>query len=90
MNLLSAREAAGLLHLNVKRVQQLAREGRLPATRVGRKWLFPEAELERMLRGKRGVPAGGWPSEWKYFAKTTITRDGKALIEQTTDPIPFE
>jgi molybdopterin-binding protein len=51
MNLLSAREAAGLLHLHVKRIQQMAREGRLPATRVGRKWLFPEAELERMLRG---------------------------------------
>jgi hypothetical protein len=40
--------------------------------------------------GKRGVPAGGWPSEWKYFAKVTITRDGKTLIEQATDPIPFE
>jgi hypothetical protein len=40
--------------------------------------------------GKRGVPAGGWPSEWKYFAKVTITRDGKPLVEQATDPIPFE
>jgi hypothetical protein len=40
--------------------------------------------------GKRGVPAGGWPSEWKYSAKVTINRDGKTLIEQATDPIPFE
>ena len=40
--------------------------------------------------GKRGVPAGGWPSEWIYFAKVKITRDGKTLIEQATDPIPFE
>jgi hypothetical protein len=40
--------------------------------------------------GKRGVPAGGWPSEWKYFAKVTITRDRKTLVEQATDPIPFE
>jgi hypothetical protein len=40
--------------------------------------------------GKRGVPAGGWPSEWSYFAKVTITRDGKTLVEQQTDPIPFE
>ena len=40
--------------------------------------------------GKRGVPAGGWPSEWKYFAKVTITRDGKTIIEQATEPIPFE
>jgi hypothetical protein len=40
--------------------------------------------------GKRGVPAGGWPSEWSYLAKVKITRDGKALIEQATTPIPFE
>jgi hypothetical protein len=40
--------------------------------------------------GKRGVPAGGWPSEWSYFAKLKITRDGKTLIEQATTPMPFE
>ena len=40
--------------------------------------------------GKRGVPAGGWPSEWTYSAKLKITRDGKVLIEQATDPIAFE
>jgi hypothetical protein len=40
--------------------------------------------------GKRGVPSGGWPSEWKYFAKVTISRDGKTIVEQATDPTPFE
>ena len=40
MDLLSAGEAADLLHLNVKRVQALARAGRLPGRRIGRKWLF--------------------------------------------------
>ena len=39
--------------------------------------------------GKRGVPAGGWP-EGAYHAKVTITRDGKPLIEQSSQPIPFE
>ncbi len=39
--------------------------------------------------GKRGVPAGGWP-EGSYRAALKITRDGKTLIEQTTDPIPFD
>ena len=39
--------------------------------------------------GKRGVPAGGWP-EGEYHAALKITRDGKALIEQTTNPIPFD
>ncbi|HEU0018250.1 MAG TPA: hypothetical protein VFQ31_07860 [Methyloceanibacter sp.] len=39
--------------------------------------------------GKRGVPAGGWP-EGNYSAKATITRDGKALIEQSSKPVAFE
>jgi uncharacterized membrane protein len=39
--------------------------------------------------GKRGVPAGGWP-EGSYHAKLTITRDGKTLIDQSSQPIAFE
>src|SRR5260221_10263998 len=42
-------EAAGLLQLHPKRVQALARAGRLPAARVGRKWLFRRADLEGLL-----------------------------------------
>jgi len=52
--------------------------------------LADDKALLLLQAGKRGVPAGGWPAEWKYFAKVTITRDGKTLIEQATDPIPFE
>ena len=40
--------------------------------------------------GKRGVPAGGWPQEWKYSASVKVTRDGKTLLEQKSDPIPFQ
>ena len=53
MQTLNADEAAALLHLNVKRVQGLAREGKLPAARVGRKWLFRRDDLEALL----GAPA---------------------------------
>ena len=49
MALLSAEQAATHLHLNVKRVQALARAGRLPGRRVGRKWLFDERDLEAAL-----------------------------------------
>src|SRR6185295_19514081 len=56
MKTLSAEEAAGLLHLNVKRVQSLARSGKLPAVRVGRKWLFPEDQITSLL-GCPVVPA---------------------------------
>lgn len=35
----------------MKRVQALARAGKLPATRVGRKWLFPRKKVEALLGG---------------------------------------
>src|SRR5262249_1976471 len=49
--LLTATEAAHVLHLHVKRVQALARARRLPGVRVGRKWLFPQRQLEAMIQG---------------------------------------
>jgi len=49
MALLSAEQAATYLHLNVKRIQALARAGRLPGRRVGRRWLFDERDLEAAL-----------------------------------------
>lgn len=82
MNLLDARQAAGLLHLNVKRVQQLAREGRLPATRVGRKWLFPESDLAALLgAGRSDEPApsrsGGLSARNRLAGRVTaLTFDG--------------
>lgn len=57
MDTLSVAEAAALLHLNPKRVQFLARSGRLPAARLGRKWLFPRHQLEAMLGPVSGAPA---------------------------------
>jgi hypothetical protein len=42
-----------------------------------------------LLAGKGGVPAGGWP-EGEYQASVKITRDGATLVEQQTDPIPFD
>ena len=61
MELLSTEEAAGYLRLNVKRVQALARAGRLPGRRVGRKWLFDRRDLDRLLGlGARATePAAG-------------------------------
>ena len=49
MDTLSVTEVASLLHLNPKRVQSLARDGKLPATRVGRRWLFPRPRIEALL-----------------------------------------
>jgi molybdate transport system regulatory protein len=56
MEFLSAEQAAARLHLNVKRVQALARAGKLPGRRVGRRWLFDPRELDAALG--RPSPAG--------------------------------
>jgi molybdate transport system regulatory protein len=49
MELLSTQDASRYLHLNTKRIQALARAGRLPGRRVGRKWLFDRRDLDRLL-----------------------------------------
>jgi molybdopterin-binding protein len=59
MALLSVEQAASYLHLNIKRVQALARAGRLPGRRVGRRWLFDQRELDSALgRQSENEPAG--------------------------------
>ena len=59
MGLLSADQAASFLHLNVKRFQALARAGRLPGRRVGRRWLFDERDLDSALGRSAPVELGG-------------------------------
>jgi molybdopterin-binding protein len=44
-DLLTAQEVAALLHMHVKRVQLLARQGKLPTVRLGRRWLFPRDQI---------------------------------------------
>ena len=53
--MLTVKEAAELLHLHVKRVQALARIGKLPAVRHGRKWLFPRQRLMQSLHGENAT-----------------------------------
>lgn len=60
MELLSTEEAAAYLHLNPKRIQALARAGKLPGRRIGRKWLFDRRELEAVLgRPEKGERSSG-------------------------------
>jgi molybdate transport system regulatory protein len=59
MDMLSAEEAASYLHLNVKRVQALARAGKLPGRRVGRRWLFDPRELDAALGGAPTASSAG-------------------------------
>jgi len=45
-NLLTLREAAGVLRLSLKTVQRLVRSGRLPASKLASRWRVSEADVE--------------------------------------------
>jgi molybdate transport system regulatory protein len=68
MRTLSSEEAASLLHLNVKQVQNLARSGKIPAVRVGRKWLFHHDQIEKLL----GVSATHAPGTLEISARNRL------------------
>lgn len=84
MQLLSAAETARILHLNVKRVQALARAGRLPATRVGRKWLFPRNRIEALLgaESQDGLVRGVELSARNQLRGTVLRIDGDGVLSE--------
>ncbi len=80
--LLTTDQAAKILRLHVKRVQALARAGRLPATRIGRKWLFPREQLEARL-GRRDTPRAHVEISGRNQLHGTVTevRRGDVMAE---------
>lgn len=56
--MLTTQQAADLLRMHVKSVQSMARRGKIPGVRVGRKWLFSRAALLSRL----GALAHGAPT----------------------------
>jgi excisionase family DNA binding protein len=50
-DVMTAGEVAELLHLPVSTVYHLARQGSLPASRLGRTWRFLRPRIEELLRG---------------------------------------
>jgi excisionase family DNA binding protein len=46
---LTVAEVADLLRINKSTVYRMAKQGRLPATRVGRQWRFRKSVLDRLL-----------------------------------------
>jgi excisionase family DNA binding protein len=47
--ILTTREAASYLRASPDAVKRLARQGRLPAAKVGRGWRFRKADLDEMF-----------------------------------------
>ena len=58
--LLSVRDVARYLKLNVQTVYRMAREGRLPATKIGKQWRFSRREIESLIFSR---PPSALPQE---------------------------
>jgi molybdate transport system regulatory protein len=73
MELLSTEEASSYLRLNPKRIQTLARSGKLPGRRVGRKWLFDRRDLDALLGKRDRHQDGGMDLSARNQLRGTIT-----------------
>jgi excisionase family DNA binding protein len=56
MAILTAAQAAERLGVSVRRVQQLVKEGRLPAEQFGGSWMIKEEDLKLVENRKVGRP----------------------------------
>ena len=59
MKLLTPEEVGSLFKINVRQVKELARQGRIPAIKVGKFWRFPEDSLRDWMK-KGEVPENDW------------------------------
>ncbi len=51
-DILEAKEVAAYLHLHLFTVHKLAREGRLPAFKIGNDWRFRRSSLEKWIKSQ--------------------------------------
>jgi excisionase family DNA binding protein len=52
-DVLSVREVAEYLKLNEQTVYRLAREGKLPASKIGKQWRFSRRDIEALIQEHR-------------------------------------
>lgn len=60
MKLLTIQEVAAILKIDKFTAYRYAKEGTIPAIRVGRNWRFLEEVLEEWLTKKAGKDIGAW------------------------------
>lgn len=78
MDHLTTQQASEVLDVTAQRVLALIREGRLPATKVGRDWLIARQDLVKFERRPQGnfKLSAEQVREIRYMAK-----DGKTPVE---------
>ena len=57
--MLTVEDVAAALHLSAQTVWRYVGEGKIPASKIGRRYLIPESAVEAMLEPKQEPPIGG-------------------------------
>ena len=90
---LSVKQVAAYLQLNEKKVYALVSEGRIPATKVTGKWMFPRELIDRwMMDSAHGglltdrLVIGGSDDPLLYRVVTAFARDVNALAQVSYTP----
>ncbi len=55
MKLLTAEQVSERFQIKVRQVKELARQGRIPAVKIGRLWRFPEESLKDWIQKEAGT-----------------------------------
>lgn len=72
MKLLTIQEVASLLKIDKLTAYKYAKEGKIPAIRVGRNWRFLEDVLEEWLTNKAGKDIGAWHKKKPGIKEETL------------------
>jgi excisionase family DNA binding protein len=80
--ILTTKEAADYLRTSVDRLKRMAREGSLPAAKLGRDWRFPKAEIDAWLAA--GGTRWGKPEEPDEI-DLEMARESKRRLEDPNE-----
>lgn len=90
---MSVKQVAAYLQLNEKKVYALVNEGRIPATKVTGKWMFPRELIDRwMMNSAHGgllsdrLVISGGDDPLLYRIVTAFARDANALAQVSYTP----
>ncbi|MDZ7753709.1 MAG: helix-turn-helix transcriptional regulator [Gammaproteobacteria bacterium] len=90
---MNVKQVASYLHLNEKKIYAMASEGRIPATKITGKWMFPRELIDRwMLDSAHGgllvdrLAIAGSDDPLLYRVVTGFTRDLKAHAQISYTP----
>jgi excisionase family DNA binding protein len=75
---MTTKEVAAYLRINEKKIYALVSEGKIPATRISGKWLYPREILDAWLAKSTHVPPGG-------LVQSLL--DQMVLVQGSDDPL---